>query len=430
MIKKIPTHLIVASTAWASKVVVSLLQIYILKILIEILGVDKYSVFAILTGLMGWFMLFDLGIGSSVQNHISEHRANNKEYLEILNITLFFVIFLSLFFILILYFLSPFLSSIILKIFSNFDLNYKSKLFFITGVCFILTNVGSIVYKILYAQDKGYIANIFPVIGYFISALFIYFLKKNNVPNNLEYALLFFLFPNAILPIIFLFSFLDFKLIFNFKFKKIIPVLNRAFYFWLFALMAVMVLQIDYLVLSQYSNPNDIVIYNLISKIFTIGFFVYNSLLTSIWPVFSFNIAKNNIFLVINYTKKYLKIGIAYIVLFTFLISIFINNIADFFLSNHNLKINLYLVLLFGFYYLLRVWTDTFAMILQSANILKPFLIYVPIQAIISLIFQIILVKKYGLYGVVFGLIISFITTVVWALPKEVNFMIFKKSKI
>ncbi|MEW6013162.1 MAG: transporter, partial [Elusimicrobiota bacterium] len=80
MYKKIPTHILVASSAWVSKVIISLIQLFIMKNLIQILGEEKYSVYAILTGLIGWFALFDFGIGTSLQNYISEYRANNKNY--------------------------------------------------------------------------------------------------------------------------------------------------------------------------------------------------------------------------------------------------------------------------------------------------------------------------------------------------------------
>ena len=191
--------------------------------------------------------------------------------------------------------------------------------------------------------------------------------------------------------------------------------------------MAAAVLQIDYLILSQYSVPDDIVIYNLLNKIFFFGFFVYNALLTAIWPTFSYNISRGNIELIYKYTKRYLFIGLLYIILFTIIALFFIDYIKAFFLPNSDIKIPSLLVTVMGFYYLLRVWSDTFSMILQSANILKPFIIYVPIQAVISFISQVFLVKRYGLYGIVLGLIVSFIFTAVWILPYCSKKLIFKR---
>lgn len=427
MTRKIPTHIIVASTSWISRIIISIIQIFVLKMLIEILGTEKYSVFAILTGLMGWFALFDFGIGISLQNYISEYRANNKDFKEILTITFAIVLAVSLICIFILYLLSPYLSSKILKLFNFLSYDEKTILFFITGFCFLLTNIGSVVYKTLYAQDKGYIANIVPVLGYILSASLLFFLKKNNISNNLTYSILFFLLPNALLPLFLFISYIKPEYLLKLDIKKVYPVLKRAGKFWFFALMAAAVLQIDYLILSQYSVPDDIVIYNLLNKIFFFGFFVYNALLTAIWPTFSYNISRGNIELIYKYTKRYLFIGLLYIILFTIIALFFIDYIKAFFLPNSDIKIPSLLVTVMGFYYLLRVWSDTFSMILQSANILKPFIIYVPIQAVISFISQVFLVKRYGLYGIVLGLIVSFIFTAVWILPYCSKKLIFKR---
>jgi len=86
------------------------------------------------------------------------------------------------------------------------------------------------------------------------------------------------------------------------------------------------------------------------------------------------------------------------------------------------------LIIIFGFYYLIRIWTDTYAMVLQSVSILKPFWILVPIQALISLFGQIYFVRMYRLNGILYGLILSFLLTVSWGLPYYAIKYIFKKE--
>jgi hypothetical protein len=75
------------------------------------------------------------------------------------------------------------------------------------------------------------------------------------------------------------------------------------------------------------------------------------------------------------------------------------------------------LLLLAGGYQVLRVWTDTFAMMLQSMSLLRPFWLLVPLQAIASVMLQIWLVPQFGLYGTFIGLTLSFLLTVSWGLP-------------
>ena len=66
-------------------------------------------------------------------------------------------------------------------------------------------------------------------------------------------------------------------------------------------------------------------------------------------------------------------------------------------------------------YYIIRVISDTYTMFLQSANVLKIFWIYTPIQAVICITAQYFLSLKYGVNGIVLGLILAFALTSLWA---------------
>jgi O-antigen/teichoic acid export membrane protein len=55
---------------------------------------------------------------------------------------------------------------------------------------------------------------------------------------------------------------------------------------------------------------------------------------------------------------------------------------------------------------------------------MKVLLVWSVIQTVLSIIFQIFLVKKFGLYGSTLGLILSFLLTAAWIVPKRVFFHI------
>src|SRR5438477_7640846 len=78
--RAVPRHLWVAISAWISRAVVAVVSLAAIRILLQSLGTDQYSVFAILSGLTGWFFLADLGTGFAAQNFISERRAKNEPY--------------------------------------------------------------------------------------------------------------------------------------------------------------------------------------------------------------------------------------------------------------------------------------------------------------------------------------------------------------
>lgn len=424
---RLPRHLLVAGSAWASRIVAALLQLASVRILMDNLGMENYAVFVLLTGLLGWFMLADLGLGVCVQNYISESRAKNHPYDDlivtsgILAVLLLFVTIIGL------YFVSPYVAPLLLKKFSFLDEAEKTKLFFLTGVISIGLSVGGIIYKVWYAEQRGYLSNIFPAAAALVGFGGVLLLKQISVEDKLFLNLAVFTAPTAIFPLLAL-------LLQQLKIRRrspehlsmklpgtILHITKRGLHFWFFAIMSAGVLQIDYIVMSQFLNYHDIAVYNLSTKVFGLVFFIYSAVLMALWPIFSESIAKRDWDLVQRYLKKYLALGLIFMlactVLFIWLMPVAVGMLAP----KEKILVPLGLILLLGVYQMIRIWTDTFAVLLQSISVLTPFWIYVPIQAMLSVVLQWLLAPIYGLYGIVLGLITSFVFTVMWALPLAVR---------
>ena len=86
---------------------------------------------------------------------------------------------------------------------------------------------------------------------------------------------------------------------------------------------------------------------------------------------------------------------------------------------SHNLDPNIKwtIIALFCVYYILRIWSETFSMLLQSMNFLRPLWYLLPIQALLNLFLQWNLSKEYGMQGMLIGVITSFALTTVIFLP-------------
>ncbi len=433
-LKSIPEHILVAGSSWVSRVVTSFIQIYMVKILIDILGVNKYAVFSVILGIMGWFMLCDLGSGVSIQNYISEYRVKSKNYDILVKVFFFSLLFLSLLCILILYFISPFLSKFVLGEFNFLNKKEIFTVFFISGSVFVLMNLSNSMYKIWYAEMKGYISHIIPTISYLISFFILFFYKeelKNN-QNGILFVFLIYFSPSLLISIFFILKrIIPFNFVFFLKdnLRLIAMIYKRGFRFWIFAFMASIVLQIDYIVMAKTLSTKEIVVYNIVSKVFMFGFFIYNSVLASLWPVFSEKISKGDLEEVKIKTKKYIRLGIIYMIFFIFCFIVFKDIIINLLASSTNIEISFELIILFGFYYILRIWTDMYSMVLQSGNVLKPFYILVPFQALISVFAQFFFVKKIGVYGIILGLILSFLLTVTIGLWYYSNKYLFNRGK-
>ena len=102
---KIPNHLIVACSSWLSKIVIAGVQLAGITYLLSILGEEKYAAFSLLTGLLVWCSIVDFGIGTGLQNYISEFRAKNKDYRPLIKAALQLSFGAILLFIVLFYFL-------------------------------------------------------------------------------------------------------------------------------------------------------------------------------------------------------------------------------------------------------------------------------------------------------------------------------------
>jgi O-antigen/teichoic acid export membrane protein len=427
MLSKIPTHLVVAFSSWISRIITAVVQIICVRILTESLGLDQYAVFALVTGLLGWYALSDFGLGISLQNHISEERARNHSYESLITSALYLAIIFLAITALLLYFLSPLLSEIIFKNFeflSEFD---KNNIFFTTGILYIAASIGAISFKIWYAEQKGYVSNILPAVASIFSIMGVLYVDYLSPNNKLYWSLVGYIAPSSLIAMGAL-IYKTFPMLLSKKINFVsnpVFLLKRAMKFWLFAVLAVFVLQIDYIVMSQHVSSDQIVVYNILTKLFTLIFFVYNSVLAALWPVFAESLALNKWLDMIQYLKRYIVLGILYILVATVVLILLIDYFVYLLTQHSNLNIPTSLIILAGIYFAVRVWTDTFAMVLQSANELKYFWIWVPVQAIISVAFQWTLSEHFGIYGILWGLIISFSLTVAWVLP----YVVFGKIK-
>lgn len=417
--RRIPPHFLVAGSAWGGRVVTAATGLFMIRILTQSLGTQQYAAYAILGGLQGWYLLTDMGIGSSLQNHISERRAKGEHYDQLIASSAVLGLLFCFFFAAALVVSSGMLGSVILRKFDFFSYDQKSVYFAVFGLMSIATSIGGISYRIWFAEQKGYLANLSPAIASVVSFLLVASVSMSSKAHSLFWMLLAGFGPMAVLPMVAFVVQVTRKATVTFALKAIVvrPLLIRGLKFWLTGILAAGVLQVDYLVMSQYLQPKDIVTYNLSSKIFMLMYFVYASLLTAIWPVCAEASATNDWDTLLTHVKKTIFIGFMLIVVGTGVFILFKHQIIAVLSPKEIIEVPVGLIMLFGFYYVLRVWCDAFIIVLQSMSYLKPIAIYLPFQAALSILIQILITKEIGLQGVLIGLIVSYALTAVWIAP-------------
>lgn len=415
---------LVVLSNWISKFLQAFFQIYTIRLLTGILELDEYAMYTLLVALSGWILLSDFGLGASLQNFISECKVKNLNYNMYIGNTVSLAIIISVILIALSYPICAYMAPLYLYKF-NIYVEDKILLLYITISILLLTAVSNVVYRIYYALHKGYVSNIMPAIGALITFVSLYIVasQKNELSNfKLFYSLIVSILPQALISLCCLVFFVkvnNIKLSFEIHILK--ELLRRGISFWIFALFGTLTLQVDYFIASRFLNSNDIVLYNTLMKLYSFGFFMYYSIIYALWPMVNECINRNDFEQIKRLLIKYIPIGMMLILCFSIILYIAAPFIFSILVKNTILNASILLIFLFCLYFLLRVWTDTFSMVLQSANVLKPFWFIVPIQAVVSIVCQILFTIFFGIYGLLYGIIASFVVTVVWYLPYKVK---------
>jgi O-antigen/teichoic acid export membrane protein len=412
-------HLLVAGSAWVSRVVMALAQLAAIRVLMGSLGVEKYAMFALLMGLLQWYMLSDLGLGISIQNRISACRAKKQPYDEVIVVAGRIAIVLLVLSILVLYFVSPYLAEHFLRAFPSISSAEKASNFFLTGALFIGAGIGNISYKIWYAEQRGYWAHLLPAAASVLGLIGLIILGHDGRQHSIWAAILIFNAPATLLPLgslvlqvigqPYAFRTLDFALI-----KK---TLSSAAKFWVTTILATAALQLDYLIISQILSPHQIVVYVVATKIFGFVAFFFTSLLWALWPKFAESVSCGEWDQVRQLRASCLRLGAILVVGSTIALAFTMPYISRALAPGQAITIPLQLTLLLGVLQLTRAWSEVYTVILQSMNMLWPFWLLIPIQTVLSAIFQYSLAPIYGTQGIVLGLIAALILTTNWGLP-------------
>lgn len=422
LLNKVPGHIWVAASSWVSRVISAIIQIVCIKIIVSLIGNEGYAAFVLLSALLAWGALADFGIGNALQNYVSERRAAGKDYIPFILCSGILVFLLVAIILSLLFFLSPMLSAIYLKNFDSSLTGDKHVIFFTAAAIFCITSVSNVLFKIWFAELKGWVSNVFTCCCTVLGFIGIYSLQYLDFAPGILGVLSVFYGPLALFPCMYFVS-KNFALIKKVKIKKSHVLLvckmvwSRANGFFVFSFMGTLVLQADYLVMSQKLTAGDIIIYSILMRLFGFVFFIYSALLQAVWPVcVEYRIKKEwgklNAVVRYNIIVGLLLISTSTVMLYYlhgYILNIMVPTLK------HDLSWGVFL--LFSMYFSLRVWSDTFSMLLQSMNYLQPLWFLVPVQAVLSIALQWFLADKFGLYGILGGVVLSFVCTVAVFIP-------------
>jgi O-antigen/teichoic acid export membrane protein len=419
---------------WIGRLVAALAQFGAIRILTQMLGVEGYGAHAVITGLLAWFMLADFGLGSSLQNHISAARVENQRADAAIWSTSIFLTLTTCVLAALLALTAPWIGPFLLKnstVVSRLDAQLA---FLAFGVLVSGTAAAGIILKIFFANYQGYWSHLITVLSAIMGVASLAIAERYSVSHRLVWAIVAFYSPGWLITVCAIMVYLARNRtgpskLFSIDYHILLVFWKSARWFLLFAILAAFTLNLDYLILSRTVKPADIAVYSIFSKVSTLVIALFASVLSAYWPVSSEAIRKGDFSSLRSIVRRALLIGMILTFGMTAGMLVFRALISRLLSPDTHLEMPILLVPAFFIYCLARVWTDTFSMVIISADRAWVQCMVVPIQAMLSLGLGYWGALHYGLIGYMAGLIASFAFTVVWALPLYVKLSIIKHNR-
>lgn len=414
---RLSSHFLTMGCGWLSRGVYGVIQLVSIPILLHALGNTAFAIFLILTGLTPWFIMMDLGVGSSLQNELSRQRVEAGNLSPILKAVGVPILAIGVVESLLFACIAGFLQSLLLK---KMAFTSNEHLFLVTGLFFIWYGVLSVANKVFFARQQGYFGYLYQTLGYSSALGVVGVLSFFHPAGGLFIACVGWVGAQTFWALVSYFHAFFWRqqcslgdwVVFKRIFLAGIP-------FGTFFLFANLVLAMDYILMSQILEDNDIIIYSIFSKIFMFAYFGYTAMNAAIWPILTESFTRKNLEEMLKTNAMLIKnviLAIIFVAMITLVIFFFRDWLMELF-SLTAFKTSGVVIGLFGVYYIVRVVADTYGVVLQSLGKTRVFLVVVPIHGLINFILAITLTRLWGINGFMLALTFSFLLTVFWLWP-------------
>ena len=317
-----------------------LINLAYVPLLIDYLGSEEYGIWLTLTSVVTWFSFFDIGLGNGLRNNFAKATAEGnlllaRKYVSTTYalLSIIFSIVLLLFFVLANYINwakvyntttvpNQVLLNVSLVVFSFFFLRF---VFQLIGV-------------ILMADQKPSINSSFNVISNLICFSIIFILKSIDTRSLTFLGLVLSSIPVLVLLVASIYFF-------NTKYKKFSPsikyvdfkesrsLLSLGIKFFILQASGIIMYSTTNMLITQFSSPTDVAIYNVSYKMFSVFIMLYGIVLTPMWSATTEAFALNDFNWIRSFVKKMQRLGFV-LVFFVIIAFIFSNQIYYVWLGN------------------------------------------------------------------------------------------------
>ncbi len=269
-------------------------QFLIVPLTLNYLDKTQYGIWLTIASLVNWFSFFDIGIGNGLRNKLAEALAKKDITLARTYVSTSYALVSGIFFIVIILFwiVNPFLHwSKILNAPAALNLELaKIVLFVFTFFCirFILALIGNI----LFAYQQPALNNLINPLSNIVSLLLIYILTLTTRSSLFLIAVIFSAVPVLILVLFNVFFFTG-------RYREIAPglrfinlgyskdLIGLGIQFFIIQIAAVVLFTSSNILLTQLFGPDEVTVYNIAYRYFTVITMIYGIITTPFWSAFT-----------------------------------------------------------------------------------------------------------------------------------------------
>jgi len=284
----------------------------LVSVSIKYLGKLNYGVWITISSMIGWMGMFDFGLAHGLRNKLTEALAkkdykNAKSLIISTYVFLFFISFIILIILLLL------INNLNWKNFLNLPNNFNMGLFYkiliLFSIFFVLQFTLKPINAILQAIQWPSIIQVIGTFNSIIIFILIYVAYISNLsPALFYYVLIMGIIPNIGFLLITLYIFYKLKYLrpsleyFHIKSVKLVSGLGISFF--IIQLSLIVVNSSDNIIISHLFGPNEVTLYNVIYKYFSILIITFNVIMAPFWSAITDAYVKKEF----NWIKKTIKI--------------------------------------------------------------------------------------------------------------------------
>ena len=271
-----------------------LINLFLVPLTINYINPTKYGIWITLTSIIGWFSFFDIGFGHGLRNKFAESVAKGEyETARIYVSTTYFIlavlvgILLAIFLV-----INPILDWVVILNTSRSMANELSLLALILFTFFCIQFVLQLITTVMTANQDPAKASLLQLLGSALSLILIFVVTKTTSGNLIYLGIIVSACPVLILIVSSLWFYKhEYRMyapsIKHIKLSHGRNLMGLGIKFFIIQIGAVIFFQTDNIIISQLFGPEEVTVFNITFKLFSIIIMLFSIIVAPLWSAFT-----------------------------------------------------------------------------------------------------------------------------------------------